>query len=198
MYRPLIVAAFTVALSAHAHTQEPGLPLYPAKLGSKWYYRVMPPKGEIYEVITEVTKSEFKQGRWFVTLKHTGPTTSTDELVIAVDGVYLVGSNGMPFPKPIQILRVGAKPNESWTIKTGERLDEVEMIGTYTATETTVFPAGTFKTHKVKLEVKPARGGSQIIHYWYAEGVGPVAQIYYDVKTDKSTRFELMKYEPGR
>jgi len=152
----------------------------PTRVGTKWVYDLR--DGEGYAQI--VTKSEEKNGRYFVTVKFTaadfqdGPSTTISQYEVAKDGIFGV-AHGLEdpdtrtvFDPPYCILKLPHKVGEKWPGNPGGPPRVTGKV------ETVKVPAGTFEAIRTEM-------GNDV--WWYAPVVGCVkyriGDRHYEMKS---------------
>lgn len=169
------------AFSASSLTVRNSQDLYPLSKGLFWRYRTVSRSGDGPErngpdQTSQVIASESTAGRVEAIVKRTSGDREYPPTRAIADarGVTLSRAN-RPEDGSITILRFPLEPGNSWMGRSwGEQAYEtISVMGT----ESVTVPAGTFTATRTRHRIAYANGTEDLLHYWYAPGIGMVKAI---------------------
>lgn len=193
-----ILVASLVASAAPA-LKGKGEPLYyPTKVGDKLVYELQSGGGPGNEVAETVTRVDKNEGALLVSIERElkGRKTAPSQFSVSEKGVTRIATSGRELPVPIPLLKLPAKPGDTWTwepdagggppSKTTYTLGKEEEIEV---------PAGKFRALRVESE-QDLGGRVFKSTLWYAPGVGLVKSVMNNGATD---RVQVLKsFTPGK
>jgi hypothetical protein len=184
------LALIGLGLPLPAQDAAPESPYCPLKVGTRWEYR----SGDRNYTVT--VRKQQKAGSVDAMLVETESERGSlaELLAVGADGLYRHASNGDAVEPPLRLLKLPARPGESWKVQVKCRGQLTR--GTFTLTEADVqVPAGKFRAIV-------AEGNLQIDDHrftlvsWYAPGIGLVRQA---IRIDgREEVLELVKFTPGK
>jgi hypothetical protein len=172
---------------------------YPTKVGAKWTYSSKTEKGaasEITEVVTDVEKKGDGVYHVSVGRPFKDRVSVYQKIEVSGKGLFRVGAGGgAAMTPPRTLLKVGAKPGDTWEHKPGEKQGQPGKY-VFRGEEEVEVPAGKYKALKVEAEIEFTKGRPSQVTYWYAVGVGPVKTV---TKNGDSERVQVLKaFDPGK
>src|SRR4051794_13835172 len=151
---PVLLIAAVVAVAAPGSKERDKAPLYhPTREGTKRVYenRVGDSAAEFAELVTKV---EAKGGGFRVTTSREMNRGGTATIVtdVSANGVFRVANGGAELPEPLPLLKLPAKPGDTWEATRPGPPGEAVVTTTYTVgkEEEVEVPAGKFKAIPVE------------------------------------------------
>lgn len=202
MYRSLL-ALFAAAPLPAAPGPKDGAKealYFPVTVGAKSVMEMTvsgTPMGPAMKSVVTVTKVDEKDGKFRVTVERASPGNPVAEnlvLVLEVSGrgLALVAAGGKDLDKPVVLVKLPAKPGDTWT-------NEDPRAGKVTVTvgkeEDVEVPAGKYKALVVVSEMNPG-GRPAKTTSWYAAGVGLVKSV--TTYNGFDTTDVLKSFTPGK
>jgi hypothetical protein len=86
--------------------------------------------------------------------------------------VYRIAVGGRTYDPPVCLLKLPAKPGDTWTTELSGKGQPRKTIYTYRGEEEVEVPAGKFKALKIESEMET--GKSVRATFWYVAGIGMV------------------------
>jgi hypothetical protein len=164
---------------------------FPTSVGARWVCQ----EGDDTPETFIVTGVENKDGVWVVAvarMKADGTVAPEEKLEVSGKGVFRVEYLGIAVASPVCLLRLPARPGDTWECKLVSR---TRVSRTVRGVEKVEVPAGTFEAVVVDSEVTYGDGSTARATSWYAPGVGRVKQSY----GGPVARTEVMKsFTPGK
>jgi hypothetical protein len=194
MYRSLValLAAAPLVAAPGVKEKDRGPVLYyPVKVGAKWVTELSAggaAAGPAIESVETVTKVEEKDGVYRITSERDlrGKSFIT-VMEVSAGGVRRVGINEGTLSESPYLIRVPAKPGDTWAAGGG-----TVTVGPEEAVEV---PAGKFKAIPVTTVIEQ-KAGTLTMTAWYSPGVGVVKQVSRH-NTSEATQV-LKSFTPGK
>jgi hypothetical protein len=155
--------------------------LYPLTKGMHWRYRTIHQTGDGPErpgddQFMTVTESEAQQGGVrAVLLRRIGAREMPLTLAVSDGSGVVLSRLHAPEDGSITILSYPLQPQKSWAGRSWgtHAAETISVVGV----ESVTVPAGTFTATRLQHRIAYATGKSDLLHYWYAPGVGMVKAI---------------------
>lgn len=155
--------------------------IYPLKKGLAWRYRTLLRNGDGPErqgddQFSQVIESEYVLGQVrAVVARRTGAREMPATRAVADARAVTLSRHSSPQDGSITVLSFPLEPNRSWPGRSwGAHAQEtITVVGT----ESITVPAGTFSAARLRHRIAYATGAEDLLHYWYAPGVGMVKAI---------------------
>ncbi len=194
MYRPLLALLIAVPVSAAPAVKGTGGPVYfPIQVGAKTVMEttVDGPFGKTpgaIETVQTVTKVEGKDGTYRVTVERESKAKNFVTMYeVSAKGVFRVAIDGSALAEPVPLLKLPARPGDTWKTATGTatvgKEEEIEV------------PAGKFKAVPVTTERELA-GRTLKTTTWLAPDVGVIKRV--STVNDINTVNVLKSFTPGK
>jgi hypothetical protein len=178
-----VLLIFSLALptaSAAPALKGKDLYYYPTKEGDKWVYESR--SGDTATEYTEtVTKVEAKDGAFIVSVgrEYKTDVKSFSRMQVSDKGLVRIGTGDRDLPVPVPMLKLAAKPGDTWSYEPAVPEGVAKRTVTYTMgkEEEIEVPAGKFKALRVEMsQTIPGAVVESVPRttYWYAPGVGLV------------------------
>lgn len=164
---------------------------YPAKVGSKWTYKVESGK-LLSKAVAEVVKRESVSGMDCAVVETSSDgAVSREHVAVAGEGLARVKFDGEPADPAVVFLKLPPRKGLTWTAKTDVGGRVVTASFKTDEAEVTV-PAGKYKTVSVAAEYV-LDGIKTESTTWFAEGVGIVQQSFKTA--DRTVVLTLEKFD---
>jgi hypothetical protein len=194
MYRPLLALLVAVPVSAAPAVKGTGGPLYfPTQVGAKTVMEIsvdgalLGKNPGAFEVTETVSAVEVKDGTYRVTVERESKGNFVTVYEVSAKGVFRVASGGSALAEPVPLLKLPARPGDTWKTASGTatvgKEEEIEV------------PAGKFKAIPVTTERETA-GRTVKTTTWLAPDVGVVKRV--GTVNDITTVYVLKSFTPGK
>jgi hypothetical protein len=158
---------------------------YPIKKDATWTYKVG--SNSIVMKVTDVKTD----GAKIETLVN-GKSVASEQILVKDDGIYRTSINGVKPDKPVQILKLPPKKDDTWDVET--KIQGQLIKGKFsTGEEEITVPLGKYKATKVTGDNFEIAGMTTKVVYWFAPNVG-IAKLSFELGGMKAD-LELEKYE---
>jgi hypothetical protein len=140
---------------------------YPTLKGARWEYESA---GQVWtEFVSGVQE---KDGTRVVTvsIEESGKATALGRIAVSARGLDWSSAEGRPPEPGICLLRLPAKPGETWT----DPHPNGARTAVFKGVEKVAVPAGTYQATRVDVVYAPPDGMPARASFWYAAGVGAV------------------------
>ena len=195
MHRSLValLAVGPLVAAPAAKEKEAAVLYFPVAEGAKRVMEASAGKAgfatKAFETIETVSKVEkATDGKYRVTVERESKGTTFGAVYeVSADGLSRVGTPGPGLVEPVVLLKLPAKPGDTWKSGGG--------TATLGKEETVEVPAGKYKA--VPVIVEQDRGGQPVkTTAWYAPGVGMVKSV--TTANGFDTTYVLKSFTPGK
>jgi hypothetical protein len=194
MYRPLLALLVALPVAAAPAPKGTGGPLYhPIKVGAKSVMEMSVDgaggfAGSRLETVETVTGVEVKDGTYRVTVERESKGKNFVAVIeVSAKGVFRVATNGKDLTEPVALIKLPAKPGDTWKTASGTatvgKEEEIEV------------PAGKYKAIPVTTE-QEIGGRTLKTTTWLAPEVGVVKRT--GTVNDITTVYALKSFTPGK
>jgi hypothetical protein len=160
---------------------------YPLKKDNTWTYKVQSNKIEMK--VTDVKGGEAK-----IETIVNGKSVASEMIQVKDDGIYRTAINGQKPDKPVKILQLPPKPNDSWEVDS--KIQNQTIKGKFVVGEEKIKAAGKdWSAIVVKGENFSIAGMDTKVTYWFVDGVG-IAKLAFELGGMKAD-LELEEFKPG-